>query len=63
MDSFRLATEHRADLDTRMRCRAQACALMRQSRRTQRTLEEMQAAQEKTAAVPGHPPHQHQNDA
>jgi hypothetical protein len=49
-DCLRLATEHRDDYAKTMRCRAQACAMMRQMRQTLRTLEQMQAARQ--AAIP-----------
>ncbi len=62
MDCLRLATEHRDDFAKTMRCRAQACAMMRQEKQALRTLAQMQAAR-KAAAVPAlaagasqHPP-------
>jgi hypothetical protein len=53
-DSLRLATEHRDDYAKTMRCRAQACAMMRQMRQMLRTLEQMQAA--RRAAIPAAAP-------
>jgi hypothetical protein len=49
-DSLRLATEHRDDFTKTVRCRAQACAMMRQERQALRTLEDMQKA--RWAAAP-----------
>jgi hypothetical protein len=48
-DCLRLATEHRDDYAKTMRCRAQACAMMRQMQRVLRTLEQMQAARNRAA--------------
>jgi hypothetical protein len=53
-DCLRLATEHRDDYAKTMRCRAQACAMMRQMQRVLRTLEQMQAA--RRAAIPATAP-------
>jgi hypothetical protein len=50
-DCLRLATEHRDDLTKTLRCRAQACATMRQMQRALHTLHQMQAAREKAASA------------
>jgi len=52
-DCLRLATEHRDDFAKTVRCRAQACAMMRQGRQALRTLEQMRAARGTAAPAPG----------
>ena len=53
-DCLRLAIEHRDDFTKTLRCRAQACAMMRQVQRTLRTLQQMQAA--RLTAIPAAAP-------